>query len=1037
MRFIPKLIFGLLPLAAAAENPDSVAYTPQPNIYFSKPAALAYAGVKWVNSMFRDSRGLTWFCTSNGLFRFDGTNVLYVRHKTDDSLTLPSNDVQNIAEDKEGFMWVGTTAGAARMDPNTFSCERLRLENGYSPGYKFKFYVDGQDNVWGATDVGLYKLNRKTNKLKLEWTCGEDNYGIGHVVTGIASYSKDELAISTLVDVVLYNKQTKAYKRIPVVSHGRNSDLSKIYIDKDGEMWVGTWGGGIHHFNKHTQTFTDDGMHKILGDDSSSVIYDMVKVQVGDNQFLYAATSRSLVKIALQKDGYTPTGKTATAYLHDDNSEGSLMVGSISSLFEDESGNLWIGAMGDVGVAKISLSETLVNTLNISHRGAVAAIQYIEEGGRRLYTISSWHGDTGLVVLNENLQAVKTIPKFPENGPHDAVNVSSVSVDGVGRLWVSSWRGIYVMDKDFKIVGKLDNTTRGPDTLFKAKNNYALISNDTVWIADYKQGIDLFSTQFKRLKHYSTADNNGLREDLIWRFYRAHSGTIWLIGNAFLYRFNPATETFTPFYFSNDHEAYNPVGMAERKDGSLLVATGFGLVHFYPGNGQYEYIRSPLLDKEDNINVVETDENDNAWYLTDEHVVHYNFANNIFTLYGKQDGIDIAGGLIMMHYLGNNRLLIGQNDKVILFTAPGLAKKVTAPGLIVTGISVNDSLAGSALPTNGLTLKYDQNRINITFACVNYAKPEQNIFAYRLKNTDSAWTLTRQGNVSFANLSPGHYVFEVRAANYALMWSPIAAIAINIAPPFWQTWWFRSLVLAAAILATYIIFRRRVAHIRREEKIKASLSLKMTQLEMKALRAQMNPHFVFNSLSSIQESIVTGKTDAASKYLSKFSRLIRLILENSGKQFISLKTEIESLTLYLELESFRFENFTYTISIDPAIDAYFAMIPSMIIQPFVENALKHGLSKKKDDKHLKIDIRKEQGQLVAIVEDNGIGREKAKEMKSLERRDHHSMGIEITEERLQLLGMQSQEKGTVITDLYDKDGNSAGTLIRIILPLES
>ena len=109
----------------------------------------------------------------------------------------------------------------------------------------------------------------------------------------------------------------------------------------------------------------------------------------------------------------------------------------------------------------------------------------------------------------------------------------------------------------------------------------------------------------------------------------------------------------------------------------------------------------------------------------------------------------------------------------------------------------------------------------------------------------------------------------------------------------------------------------------------------------------------------------------------------------------------------------------------------------MVIQPFVENALKHGLSKKKNDKHLKIDIRRQDDKLVAVVEDNGIGRAKANEMKWRERQDHHSMGIEITGERLQLLGLQGQAQSAVITDLYDKAGNAAGTMVKIILPVEN
>lgn len=266
----------------------------------------------------------------------------------------------------------------------------------------------------------------------------------------------------------------------------------------------------------------------------------------------------------------------------------------------------------------------------------------------------------------------------------------------------------------------------------------------------------------------------------------------------------------------------------------------------------------------------------------------------------------------------------------------------------------------------------------------------------------------------------------------------MAEYNIYIKPPFWQTWWFALLAVAVIAGATYVVFRWRVGAVRKAEAAKAQIAKQMAQLEMTALRAQMNPHFIFNSLSSIQASIVTGNTASASKYLSKFSKLIRLILENSGRQFISLKSEIESLTLYLELESFRFENFTYVFSIDPSMDDEQTMIPSMIIQPFVENALVHGFAKKTGDKQLKIDIQGGSHHLTVLVEDNGTGRPNAAEEISPERKPHHSMGVHLTEERLRLASpAYNSTKAIVYTDLVGEDGQPAGTLVKIILPIEN
>ncbi len=978
-----------------------------------------------------------WFGTDNGLFRFDGTNTVYINHIVDNAESLPGNSIVSIAEDHQGFIWVGTSVGAARINASTFKCSPVLNTDGAFLGYKLKFFIEANNNIWAASDAGLYKYNAQKGGLQLVWQAPPNQPAYRYALLEVTSFNSNVLVAGTADGVVFINKHDFTSTRVPVFKQGPETTVQKVYVDDLHELWIGTWGEGLMHFNSNTQSFTGLKWEADAINNVDNVVSAIIKVNTGKQAFIYVGTGGGLLKIPLAEDGITPVTSALTAFVNAPGDEATVMPGAISCFLKDEDDVLWTGSTGDIGVARIAVNAPLFNTLPIPHRGFIFYMDTLLVAGRHYTAVCNWHERTGLRFLNDSLHQVKMYNALPLNAGPDAVDIASVSADKNNNVWVASWRGITILDKNLNILKTIDHNTKGPDTLTREKINFAMVNGDSVWIASYKNGIDLFNIRFKRLKHYALGENNGLLENLIWKFYKDREGRTWLLGNAFLYLYNPVADKFEPFFFSADKLQYQPLGMAERKDGSLLVASQNGLIHFNAVTRKYVYITSPLLDKDVAANAVVTDEQDNIWYITDGHLAHYDFKNKAFTLYGKEDGLDIGDGLYRLQYLGNGKLLIGQENKLVVFTAPVQKKQAAVPYLQLTALYVNDSLITDASLYKGLHLKYNQNRISIEFACINYIKPEQNVFAYRLQNADTGWTFTSKPNITYASLSPGRYVFQIKAANYAHTWSPVTGVAITITPPFWQSWWFTVIVFVVAAAAGYLFFKWRVGNIRKAEVAKAGIVKQISQLEMKALRAQMNPHFVFNSLSSIQESIVTGKTAAASKYLSKFSRLIRLVLENSGRQFISLKAETESLILYLELESFRFENFTYSFAVDPLIDEEEVMVPSMIIQPFIENALRHGFARKTGDKQLKIDIHWEQGLLVAIVEDNGTGRQAAEAVKPLERKDHHSMGVQITEERLRLIGAASKDTRSIfITDLYHPDGTPAGTHVKIILPFE-
>jgi len=280
----------------------------------------------------------------------------------------------------------------------------------------------------------------------------------------------------------------------------------------------------------------------------------------------------------------------------------------------------------------------------------------------------------------------------------------------------------------------------------------------------------------------------------------------------------------------------------------------------------------------------------------------------------------------------------------------------------------------------------------------------------------------------------------LQAANNEGVWNKkILELPIHIQLPWWQTWWFRigALLLIAGLV--YWLYLLRVAQIRRKEKLKSQYEKKLANVEMTALLAQMNPHFLFNSLNSIDSYIIKNESGKASEYLNNFARLMRLILQNSRSNYTSLKDEIEALDLYLQMEGLRFKDkFLYEIKIADGMDTSSVTIPPMLIQPYAENAIWHGLMHKKDGATGKVEIiiNQNDNKLVCVVQDNGIGREKAAEIKAQKPGNHkRSMGMQITADRIEMINKLYNTSTCVqIFDLKDMEGNPAGTKVVLTIP---
>jgi len=336
-----------------------------------------------------------------------------------------------------------------------------------------------------------------------------------------------------------------------------------------------------------------------------------------------------------------------------------------------------------------------------------------------------------------------------------------------------------------------------------------------------------------------------------------------------------------------------------------------------------------------------------------------------------------------------------------------------------------------------IILSHKEKILAFAWGILNAAPSHAYEIHYQLDGFEDIWHLVRpeSGNTAiYTNLAPGSYEFRLKILPLIDQEPFIAlSIPISIQPPYWKTWWFFICIFLLFGTALYSLYRYRLRSLLREEKIRTDFNEKLAKLEINHLRSQMNPHFMFNSLNSIKLFILKNEREMAADYLSNFADLIRDILNYSKEDFICLEDEIKTLRTYIDLEQLRLQDpIDVQFEIDPKIDLRRLLVQPLILQPFVENAIWHGLTHKKGKKLLRLSFRQESRFLICEIEDNGIGRELASTFKTRSGA-RRSYGIEITKERI---SSQNNKNSIEVIDLQDQTGHPAGTLVVLKLVIK-
>lgn len=360
-------------------------------------------------------------------------------------------------------------------------------------------------------------------------------------------------------------------------------------------------------------------------------------------------------------------------------------------------------------------------------------------------------------------------------------------------------------------------------------------------------------------------------------------------------------------------------------------------------------------------------------------------------------------------------------------------KNTTPPGIYLKAFFAN---ANQRKTGRKIVLPYNENALRFVFDILSF-KASSKLYGH-LEGKDGTFKEMPGNEIVFDNLDPGRYKLRAYAKNSDGVKSEEIVVAFEIEQPFWTTFWFLLGCLIVLGLVLYAVIRKIIRNIRARETEKTRINKLIADSQLSALQAQMNPHFIFNSINSIQNYILNQKETEAYDYLAKFSKLVRLVLHNSQEQMLILHDELETVKLYVSLEQMRFsDSFDFALTIDEAVDAYETMVPTMIIQPYLENAIWHGLMNLDGQRRGTIELAISQhGNLLQIaIRDNGIGRKLSAQYG--QQNTHRPVAMKLTEQRLKIVNeiYKDNQVRVEITDLYNPDGMASGTLVEIFLPV--
>jgi len=962
-----------------------------------------------INTLLEADDGKIWIGTENGLncINRQTGEIETFYHDPDDTTSLSNNWINYLFQDQPGRIMVCTPSGLNVMDTKTgkvniYTSRLAGLRSNPSNNINF-LTQDNVGNYWVATDFGVLKYNPKTSEnIRYLNRPGDLSSLSSDRVNCIFQDNEGLIWIGTDRGLNLFHPRAGTFTRFLHNPNNplsiSNNHISKIFEDRNGNFWLATDGGGINILDKENFTFSRiQNNPKDPKSLSNNRVYDICQDDVGN---LWFGTFSGAGRI----DSYVANFEL---FVLDPNNPNSVRDNVIWTFLEVEPDVFWIGT--ENGISIFDENNYTFTRFEDEFAGANNLTSQRVRALVKDHLGNIWIGsfDGGLDFFNPNTkELINYSPSIQDRNSICAPNIQTLLEDNYGKLWVGTSNGLNVLDiKTHKIKAyKHDPAQSGsiPDNVV-----YHVIedSGHNIWIATM-DGLCKYNRENDDFTTFKQSDNTAINKgaDKYFSIFEDSDHDFWLgTRGSGLKKFDVKNNTFTTY--TTEHGLPNNVvyGVIEDSEGYLWMSTNWGISRFDKWNESF-------------LNFDVTD-----------GLQSNEFNANAFLLSGS--GEVFFGGMKGFNGFYPSDIRLNQSVPRIVITAFKIFNQVQ-PGEILDGDTI--------------LLNHNDNFFSFEFAALDYTKPMKNRYAYMLKDYNKDWIFVAANRhfADYTKVIPGTYSFNVIGSNNNNIWNDDGVtLTIIIRPPWYQTWYFRIGATLFLFFLIYLFIFFRIRRMRRKHKMEKKvlqIEKQLFDIQQKALRLQMNPHFIFNSLNSIQSYILNNDVDLAVNYLGRFSQLMRLILSNSRESVVPLADELMAIRHYLEIEKLRFEEkFTYSIMVDAEIDDEFTGVPPMIIQPYVENAIIHGLIHKSTSGHITIRFQEKKSSLLCSIEDNGVGRAKASEIKRQSGLNTKSRGMMITKERLEILNKKTDEKFSInVIDLKDKEGKPCGTRVELLISFQ-
>ncbi len=958
-----------------------------------------------VRAMAWDDHGYLWFGTLGGLSRFDGYE--FVNFTKDRG--LPDNQINAILSGTK--LWIGTTGAIAFVDGR--GIESIPFPPSFVAS-KISDMAESKDGtLWLAlAGDGLLEYSRGAFRHYGLSDGLPDNY-----VRSLAFDAENRLWVGTRTGVVWIENevlQPSPFDELKGVS------VAEIAKGRDGEMIVCTFGHGVFiaEEDRILRYTTDDGL-------ASNDI--RCAEQTGPGEYWFGSREGLSRKNA---DGFT---------LFDEKK--GMPYANVKSLATDREGNLWIGTDGQGVLRRTGRPFTYYSTEDGLLSNPVMDICESDTGGLVFATydrgISLFNGKSFSAYPYNHLLPSSTVWQvavsasnvlyaatsgglfIEDDGevtiidsqdglPGDRITALQMDINGMG-IWIGAEDGFAQLSLEGKILRKIDAKDGFPGR--RIRN--LLQTDDALWIAAEGEvyRLDLEGNNWTRLPNFLEP------ETAVYSLVFDAKGALWIGTAAGLFVWMPDDDRPTEVEYTETFSGQNVNWLATREDGDLMIGTN---------NGIYKLQL-------------------NAFHQSAEtKVKHYSAYEGLVSSETNQNAVLVVDSEIWFGTTMGAVRYAPSVETSQIHTAPML--NISDLQLFLENVdwtSRGDSISAlTGLPVD-LTLNHDANYLSFNYAGIYFSNPHKVRYRYKLDGVDPHWLgPTKSRTATYAYLPPGNYHFVVQAFQIddpELITEKI--FSFSITPPFYLTSWFFVLTGLVILGLIYLIYRGRLAQERKKQTaLRMEMQTKMMQLETRSLNSSMNRHFIFNALNSIQYYINMQDRRSANRYLTNFAKLIRKNLDTSQQMKTSLREELERLELYLSLEKMRFhDRFEYRIEVADGIDPENIDIPAMLLQPFLENSIWHGILPSDRFGRVTVKVENAPDAHLVVIEDDGIGIDTSLRNKNGRDIDenHVSQGVNITVNRIRLYknltGRDYSVDGPM--DRHPTEGHR-GTKVVIHLPKE-